>query len=424
VLAQALSADGHDRFYNVAYDAQGRILALAQVCAGTAATDDCVTSVVRFSADGVRDASFGTNGVATVNAAVAGNAEVPRGLVVMADGTIVVAGVAEQAGAADARERDVYLARFDANGSLDATFGTAGVARFDLAPGKLVGTTFKTDAQWGLAADAQGRLYVSGSAVASGRDDTDFVVLRVTPAGARDTSFGTAGVVTVDVSNFDATPKKILVDGSGRAIVGGYYTNPTTTVVSPILFRLTTAGALDTTFGAAGVWTEEVLPSTAEIYAFGLQGDAIVTAGYGRANTNVEMDFLSMRVTAAGALDTTYGTSGYRLVDWASNRDTARAMAVFPGGRILIAGSGRSSATEQDAMLALLSPSGARVTEFGTNGVLTRNLGGASDALWGVALAPSGTRAAIVGTVAGAPAQGVDAGVLDDDAALLLLDLP
>jgi uncharacterized delta-60 repeat protein len=424
VILEPLSADGHDRFFGVTYDAQGRILALAQVCPGTAATDDCVTAVVRFNADGVRDATFGTNGVATVNAAAAGNAEVARGLLLTAGGKIVVAGIAEQAGAADARERDVFLARFDASGVLDTTFGTAGVARFDLAPGKLVGTVFKTDAQWGLAADAQGRLYVSGSAVGAGRNDTDFAVLRVTESGARDTTFGAAGLATVDVSNLDATTKEIHIDASGRALVGGYYTDPSTSVVAPVLFRLTAAGALDASFGAAGVWAREVLPAAAEVYGFAFENDAIVTAGYGRASTNVEMDFLAMRVTGAGALDTAYGTSGYRLVDLAGGRDTARTLALVPGGRALLVGSGRPSATDQDAMIALLSPTGARVASFGTNGVLTRNLGGAADALWGAAVSASGTRAAIVGVVSGVAAPGVDAGVQDDDAALLLLDLP
>jgi uncharacterized delta-60 repeat protein len=424
VLVAPLSERGHDRLFGVSYDAQGRIVAVGQSCPGTAAADDCVTAIARFTADGARDAAFGTDGVVTVNVAAAGSAEAGRGIVITADGKIVVAGLVEQAGATDARERDVFLARFEASGAADTTFGTGGVARFDLAPGKLVGTTFKTDAQWGLAADAQGRLYVSGSAVANGRNDTDFAVLRVTATGARDTSFGTAGLATVDVSNLDATTKEIRVDASGRALVGGYYTDPTTTVVAPILFRLTAAGALDTTFGAGGVWTQEVLPAAAEIYGFAFENDAVVTAGYGRANTNVEMDFLAMRITGAGALDTAYGTSGYRLVDLAGGRDTARTLALLPGGRALLVGSGRTSATEQDAMLALLAPNGARVASFGVNGVLARNLGGAADALWGAAVSPGGVRAAIVGVVAGAPAPGADAGVLDDDAALLLLDLP
>ncbi len=420
LVVRALSEAGHDRFYGVAYDAQGRVLAVGQSCPSTATTADCVSVVARFLADGSADVSFGTAGAAVVNMAVGGNAEVARGLVVTPDGKIYVSAIAEQAGAADVRERDVYLARFLDDGRIDTSFGTAGIATFDLAPGKLVGTTFKTDANWGLARDTQGRLYLSGSCVAAGRDDTDYAVLRLTATGARDASFASSGLARVDIANFDASGRSVVIDASGRAVMGGYYTDPATTIVAPVAFRLTPEGILDATFGNAGVFTQPVLAAAAEIYGMAFQGEKLVTAGYGRASTSQEFDVVSLRLTGAGTLDATYGSAGVRVLDVAQQRDQGRAVATLPDGRVIVVGGTRTTATEQNALVAVLTPNGERSAVFGTNGVLSLDLGGNADSLYAVAVAPGGTRAVAVGAVSTAAS---DAGVPDDDTAIVFLDL-
>lgn len=52
--------------------------------------------VARFNLDGTRDASFGTEGVVTVDVAVGGSAEAARGIAVQSDGKIVIGGAAER----------------------------------------------------------------------------------------------------------------------------------------------------------------------------------------------------------------------------------------------------------------------------------------------------------------------------------------
>lgn len=427
VVARPLSATGHDRLNNVAYDPQGRIVAVGQSCPGVAATDDCSSVIVRMLADGTLDTSFGTGGVVTKNFAVGTSGEVARGLAIVA-GKIVVAAAGEQAGASDARERDVYLARFNDDGSIDSTFGTNGVATFNFAPGVLVGSTFKTDGQWGLAADATGRLYVSGSAVALGRNDTDFAVLRTTVDGARDTSFGVNGVFTLDIANADAAARTLLVSPSGVVTVCGYMTDASSNAIVPVVFRTTPAGVIDATFASAGVFAEGVLPAQAEAYAVALQGDRLVTNGYGRATTSEELDFVALRLSSAGALDTTFGTAGLVRIDANGFKDQGRALAVLADRRVLLVGSGRSTATNADGLLALLSENGGADTAFGLKGQRIVDLGGTNDTLNAVAVAPSGKSAVAVGTrafVQPAVDAGADAGVVPgDDSALVLVSLP
>jgi len=51
--------------------------------------------VARFNADGSRDTTFGTGGLVTVNLATGGTEEAARAVKVLADGSILVAGVVE-----------------------------------------------------------------------------------------------------------------------------------------------------------------------------------------------------------------------------------------------------------------------------------------------------------------------------------------
>jgi uncharacterized delta-60 repeat protein len=92
-FAQAvpLSATANDRFWTVTFDANNKIVAAGYVTEGT----DNFLAVARFNTDGTRDASFGTGGIAKINASVAGNLEEARGVVVQSNGKIVVGGTVE-----------------------------------------------------------------------------------------------------------------------------------------------------------------------------------------------------------------------------------------------------------------------------------------------------------------------------------------
>ena len=110
-------------------------------------------TVARFRSDGQPDATFGANGVASVNIAQGGKAaELARGVVVQSSGKVVISGNVEHDPAATgdaARDTDVALARFDETGKLDPTFATGGVVRLDLSTGVADGTAYRGDTTWG-----------------------------------------------------------------------------------------------------------------------------------------------------------------------------------------------------------------------------------------------------------------------------------
>ncbi|HMI89062.1 MAG TPA: hypothetical protein VK550_33520 [Polyangiaceae bacterium] len=422
----AISATGHDRFYGVVHDASGNIFATGHVADSTASTADYATVLVKLLPSGAKDASFGSGGVVTYNAAVGAGAELARGIVVQSTGKIVVSAIVEHVGG-DPRDRDVAIMRFTQAGALDATFGSGGVRILDLSAGEVTvdggtvdaGTTIVAESTWGLSGFPNDDLIVLGSRKADGRTDTDFAMVKLKADGSTDTSFAVNGMFTLDINNAGASPRTATVLPDGSVVGSGYMNNG---VQMPVIWKLTPAGALDTSFGVNGVFSQPVLAAATEAYGAALQGTSFVTAGYGRANTSESLDFVSIRLTAAGALDKTYGTDGVTRVDAAGFADNSRGLAVLPDNRVMLIGGGRATANDVDGMVAVLTPDGQPDTSFGPQGFRLYDLGGASDFFWGLSVAPDKKSVAIAGIKTGTP--GNDAGSAgNDDAALLVLPL-
>lgn len=419
VLVQ-VSATGHDRFYGVAFDRAGHLYAVGQVADSTETTADYATIVARFDLEGALDPSWGTGGIVRRNLAVGTNGELARGIVVQSTGRVVVSATIEHAGASDARDRDVVLVRFLADGSVDTSFGTGGTALLDLSAGVASGASFVADSAWGLAVYPDDRLVLSGSQVrpVPGATDSDFATVRLTANGARDATFGVNGVVTLDLGMANASARATAILADGSIVSAGYMAGPTGN--QAVLYKMRpTDGALDATFGAGGVFQRSVLTAQTESYMAAAQGSNLVTTGYGRESASESLDWLSLRVTGAGALDSTYGTAGFARVDFAGQADNSRFLLVLPDSRVLLVGGARPAADNVDGALALLTPNGALDRTFGTGGRLLVDLGGANDFLWAGAVSAEADRMAFVGV------RGVATGTTgNDDAALVVRALP
>lgn len=412
-----LSKTFHDRLFGVTWAASGDAFYATGVLGENA--DDLAMIVVKFKKDGSIDPTFGASGVAKKNVIAKKGGEVARGIVVQSTEKIVIAGTVEHEGAADERDRDLAAVRFNADGTVDTTFGTAGVVILDLSAGELVGTTYVADSQWGLTLGADDALYVTGVQKAAGRTDTDWAIVKLKSDGARDATFGTNGVATVDLDNLSANARTATVLSDGSVVGSGYYTDGDK-IVRPVLFKLKPNGTLDTTFAKNGVFNEALLPAACEAYGAALQGTSFVTIGYGRANATTEsLDWLSFRLKADGTQDKTYGTAGLARLDFAGQNDNGRAILILPDDRVLLLGGGRTSADNSDGMIALLSKDGVPDTTYGAKGIKTWDLGGASDFFWGAALSPAKDKIAVVGV------KGIATGATgQDDSVLLLMNTP
>ncbi|MDQ4090314.1 MAG: hypothetical protein M3163_08425 [Actinomycetota bacterium] len=409
VQTVAVSAGEHDRFLGATFDAGNRLYAAGFVGAGA----DQMMAVTRFTADGTVDAGFGAAGTATVNVAQGGKAvELARGVVVQSDGKVVIAGPVEHDPAASgdaAKDTDIGLARFDTAGRLDPGFGDRGVVRLDLSTGVPEGTAFRGDTAWGLVKLTGDRLLVVGSQVAPGRTDADFAVVRLNANGTRDTAFGTGGTALVGVGpGVSEVPKTAVELADGKVVVAGYAN--VNGVVSPVLFRLTTAGTLDSSFGDGGIAVRPVLANVGEAYSVALAGNRLVTTGYGKDTADAKVDLIANGFTLDGALDRSFGTDGTTRVDVAGEDDRGRNLVALPDGRAILVGSGKPNASNLDAMVVRLAPGGTLVDRK------LYDVGGPNDAFFGVALSPDGSRIAAVGYLG----RNTNGGEKDDGAVLWL----
>jgi uncharacterized delta-60 repeat protein len=193
-------------------------------------------ALARYTANGRLDPSFGRGGRVRTGFGSPGEA---NGVAIQEDGKLVAAG--------RAGFYDFALARYTAEGSLDAAFGSGGMVVTNL--GVREGSKSHERA-YAVVIEADGKIVVAGSSDARGEvgrsgDIKDFALVRYNPDGSLDRSFGSGGkVLTPFVGNAEAQAVAIQRDGSIVAAGGGagYFA----------LARYTARGTLDPTFGTGG----------------------------------------------------------------------------------------------------------------------------------------------------------------------------
>ncbi|AKQ65865.1 Delta-60 repeat domain protein [Myxococcus hansupus] len=127
-----------------------------------------------------------------------------------------------------ALDSDIAVVRFNQDGTHDTTFGAGGVTHVDFGPGR-DGTR---DSLWDLKVDATNRIVLFGNKRGEGaRADTDRVVARLTSAGALDTTFGSSeprnGFSVLNLSNLNDGMRNGLIQQDGKIMASGYTSMPT-----------------------------------------------------------------------------------------------------------------------------------------------------------------------------------------------------
>jgi uncharacterized delta-60 repeat protein len=227
--------------------ADGKIVVVgyAQVLGKKVSTGDW--AVARFNSNGTLDTTFGAGAgyVLTQFAAPSNPAHLSNAgaVVLQSDGKIVVAGTI-----ATATATTMGLARYNADGSLDTTFGTGGIL-------------FNTGVSWqspgqSLAIDSSGRIDVVGSSTVG--TTTEMAAARYLANGTLDTSFGTGGGVCILPSGASAAiARSVGLQSTGKIVVYGQGNYPSPSHgATPTLVRLNTDGSLDSSFGSGGFYAE------------------------------------------------------------------------------------------------------------------------------------------------------------------------
>ncbi|MBA3581315.1 MAG: hypothetical protein H0W44_02560 [Gammaproteobacteria bacterium] len=166
--------------------------------------------VARFNADGSVDNSFGSNGVVITLTSLGQDSEF-YGVTIQPDGKIVAGGWFD-----GPDDRDTFVVRFNSNGSLDTSFGVLGRFEADLN-----GSGGDDQISRALALQPDSKI------VAAADFNGPMAALRLNANGSRDVSFGANGVATTNIGNNNGSHAYALaVQPDGKIVAAGYYNDP------------------------------------------------------------------------------------------------------------------------------------------------------------------------------------------------------
>lgn len=258
--------------------------------------------LVRYNSNGTIDSTFGVAGKITTTA------NNINSLALQPDGKIICAGISF-----DGPNRDLQLIRYNKEGTPDAGFGVNGI---------VITSIGDRDFGYSVAVQSNGKIVLSGATSSGEGYTSDFVIARYSDNGTLDTSFGTHGIVLMDLDDSDVA-RSIKIQKDEKILFLGYSK----------LIRLLPDGDVDIAFGTNGVLALP-LGNGIEIQPDG----KILTAGT-YENSVGSSDVALARYQGSGDLDNTFGTGGIVSTSLGtSSRSGANAVAMQADGKIVVGG--------------------------------------------------------------------------------------
>lgn len=171
-------------------------------------------ALARLNTDGTPDNTFGINGETTTGISSNGTT-LASAMELQRDGKVVVGGTAHFG-----QSQDFALARYTANGVLDTTFDSDGIASTNFGG--------SDDNNLGdVAITGDDKIIAAGNGFITGRYRS--VSVRYNSSGSIDTSYGinTNGKAIISVSGYDVYPSAVAIQSDGQIVVGGLFDNGT-----------------------------------------------------------------------------------------------------------------------------------------------------------------------------------------------------
>ena len=361
--------------------------------AGTAAATAAAAAASKL------DTSLGTNGVLSVPLA-AGQHSRFMAITTAPDGKMYAAGFTGLSGG----DQALAVARFDAAGALDKSFGKDGVASVNVAIGGKAAEIAR-----GVVVQSSGKIVIAGpvehdpTASGDAAKDTDVALVRFDSTGKLDTTFGKGGVAVVDYGTGKATSATTFVadtswglgtlTGDKLVLWGSKLTDVAgKTNTDYIMMGFTDAGAVDTGFGTGGkvVVNTNGAGSSSSPRNLLVQPDGkIVATGYSEIDGVVQP--VLVRMDAKGQLDKAFGKDGV-----ATNKVLAGVTESYnlslQGSDYIMAGYGRGAdATEKvDLVVYRFKANGTLDASFGTDGKARVDIAKEDDRARNVMVLPNG----------------------------------
>jgi uncharacterized delta-60 repeat protein len=238
----------------------------------------------------------------------------------------------------------------DPEGRLDTCFGSGGVTRLGLDEDTITAATV----------DSSKRIIVVGGS------GGQFIVGRLNPDGRFDSSFNGGAVKYIPIPGATAAVANAVTIGeAGSILIAGTANNGVNTDI--VAAALNPDGSLSTIFDGDGIKLIDFGGNE-----IGTQVKAKIEYGvptiyyFAGTKSGTTKDFVVAKTSFGGILSATWGTAGKVTIDDGADESLAD-FDFFSDGSVLLAGT-KTSAGINDILVAKLGATGALVTTFGTNG--------------------------------------------------------
>ncbi len=315
--------------------------------------------------DGSVDTTFGTAGVVVLPGFLDSVAYPHQGSQLVSatlspSGQIVTVGMAFGGPSYQSNGQWLAVARLNSDGSLDTSFNATGEQTETIGLSNVNGSGYSIQ-PFSVMAGADGSVVAMAyGSIVGGNFESQ--LLKFSPTGAIDTSFGSGGIAPANPGN-DSQFDVATLDNNGNILLGGYFHEGSNNFFALARYDYST-GAIDTSFGN-GDTENNYSPNPGEEATF-LGHNATVTSIAVMANGQIvaageafndggltpitgNSDLAVARYNTNGFLDTTFASSGFTRIDYEGGSDTAVDVAIQTDTKILIAGFSDSGAGSNDS---------------------------------------------------------------------------
>jgi uncharacterized delta-60 repeat protein len=316
-------------------------------------------ALARYNSNGTPDTSFGNGGIVTSNV-TSGNDQINQILLTSNQKILAIGYGYAKSGQA------VVVARYNANGTLDTSFGSGGSV--------VTAMSGKGSANALVAA-----LDPTGKLVVGGKGNGVPILLRYTTAGALDTTFGNKGMVLGTSGSNVADVWQALqiqpVGTSYQIVAAGFDGSNGHGAIA----RFNANGTVVSAFGTKGEVAVN-LPGGGTTVPMVFQPDGKLVAVY---ETGLSDDAIVLsRFNVNGTPDGGFGTGGQVVTDVNSlfggspSYASPFAVGIDPSGRIVLSGKATGGGAWVNSLLLRYTSTGALDSSFGTNGAVLTLVGG------------------------------------------------
>gem|GEM_PF-5118854 len=310
--------------------------------------------LVRYNNDGTIDASFGTGGVVNTDFGLMESTSVVR---ITNDGKILVGGCSS-----NTINPNMLLVRYLENGSIDASFGIDGKVIIDMG---------STESVRDIEIAPDNKIIIIGEYEVP--PDVAWLLVRLDADGNYDNTFNGTGyrkiLTAFPFAVFGILPSSLALQDDNKIIVSGerFYTR-----------RFNSDGSDDLSFAEDGIFFDPsggiacwdiALDSYGNILLGGRSGE-----GFGNFGTIMKLD-------TNGDKDLSFGVLGKVAADIGPginrNINTYRRILIQDDDKILAVGDWQYDILKTDISLARYSSSGVIDESFGSSGIVKSSLGSA-----------------------------------------------